>query len=173
MKAEIILQKVLLTCLVCKFKPETFTHLCRWCFELSCSRLPECLYLVCNEFWLQAGRFGQLTYVRVYQGMLKKSDYIYNTRTGKKVRVQRLVRMHSDNMEVSVGCTVHAVALEPLLLNQLLAFQLSLNDGICQIPPFVVNSYLPVALRELYKKPKWPLVCYFNSSGRVFAQEAL
>ncbi|KAF1403762.1 Elongation factor G, mitochondrial, partial [Spheniscus humboldti] len=31
--------------------------------------------------------------------MLKKSDYIYNTRTGKRVRVQRLVRMHSDNME--------------------------------------------------------------------------
>ncbi|XP_059930963.1 elongation factor G, mitochondrial [Gadus macrocephalus] len=49
-------------------------------------------------FKLEAGRFGQLTYVRVYQGCLKKSEYIYNTRTGKKVRVQRLVRLHADQL---------------------------------------------------------------------------
>ncbi|CAM9313418.1 unnamed protein product [Lampetra planeri] len=48
---------------------------------------------------MEAGRFGQLTYVRVYQGCLKKGEYIYNTRTSKKVRVQRLVRLHADQME--------------------------------------------------------------------------
>ena len=48
---------------------------------------------------LQAGRFGQLTYVRIYQGSLKRGDNIVNVRTGKKVKVSRLVRMHSDEME--------------------------------------------------------------------------
>lgn len=43
--------------------------------------------------------FGQLTYTRVYQGTLRKGDNLENTRSGKKVRVGRLVRMHSDKRE--------------------------------------------------------------------------
>ena len=51
----------------------------------------------------QAGRFGQLTYVRIYQGSLKRGENIVNVRTGKKVKVSRLVRMHSDEMEEVSG----------------------------------------------------------------------
>ncbi|XP_070213058.1 elongation factor G, mitochondrial-like [Littorina saxatilis] len=50
-------------------------------------------------FKLEAGRFGQLTYVRVYQGGVKKGDTIINTRTQKKTKVSRLVRMNADEME--------------------------------------------------------------------------
>jgi elongation factor G len=55
--------------------------------------------LVMLAFKLEDGRYGQLTYVRVYQGKVKKDDFIVNARNGKKVKVGRLVRMHSDDKE--------------------------------------------------------------------------
>ena len=55
--------------------------------------------LVLLAFKLEDGRYGQLTYVRVYQGHLEKDNFITNTRNGKKVKVGRLVRMHSDDKE--------------------------------------------------------------------------
>ena len=55
--------------------------------------------LVMLAFKLEDGRYGQLTYVRVYQGAVKKDDFIVNVRNGKKVKVGRLVRMHSDDKE--------------------------------------------------------------------------
>ncbi|MDR3337630.1 MAG: elongation factor G, partial [Treponema sp.] len=63
-------------------------------------------------FKLEDGQYGQLTYVRIYQGSLKKGDELINTRARKKFKVGRLVRMHSDNMEdITEGSPGDIVAL--------------------------------------------------------------
>lgn len=50
-------------------------------------------------FKLEESNFGQLTYIRVYQGTLRKGMNVFNARSDKKVKVPRIVRMHSNEME--------------------------------------------------------------------------
>jgi len=55
--------------------------------------------LVALAFKLEEGQYGQLTYMRVYQGTLKKGEFIYNMVSEKKVKIPRIVRMNSSDMQ--------------------------------------------------------------------------
>jgi len=54
---------------------------------------------VALAFKLEDGQYGQLTYIRVYQGCINKGDTLINSRDGKKMKAGRLIRMHSAQTE--------------------------------------------------------------------------
>ena len=66
--------------------------------ELTLSSNPE-KPTVALAFKLEDGQYGQLTYIRIYQGKIAKGSELYNVRTRRKFKVGRLVRMHADSMQ--------------------------------------------------------------------------
>ncbi|KAI0193487.1 elongation factor G 1 [Astrocystis sublimbata] len=100
-------------------------------------------------FKLEENNYGQLTYIRVYQGTLKKGTYLFNSRTDKKVRIPRIVRMHSNEMEdvseVGAGeiCAVFGVDC---------ASGDTFTDG--NLPYTMSSMFVPDAVMSLSIKPK-------------------
>ncbi|KAG6368769.1 hypothetical protein INS49_002983 [Diaporthe citri] len=100
-------------------------------------------------FKLEENPYGQLTYIRVYQGQLKKGSYLFNSRTNKKVRIPRIVRMHSNDMEdvseIGAGeiCAVFGVDC---------ASGDTFTDG--NLPYTMSSMYVPEAVMSLSIKPK-------------------
>lgn len=100
-------------------------------------------------FKLEESNFGQLTYVRVYQGKLRRGMNIFNARNDKKVKIPRLVRMHSNEMEevteVGAGeiCAVFGVEC---------ASGDTFTDG--GLPYSMTSMFVPEAVISLSVKPK-------------------
>ncbi|KAL1901375.1 Elongation factor G, mitochondrial [Sporothrix stenoceras] len=100
-------------------------------------------------FKLEENPYGQLTYIRVYQGTLRKGVHLFNSRTGKKVRIPRIVRMHSNEMEdvteIGAGeiCAVFGVEC---------ASGDTFTDG--QMPYTMTSMFVPDAVMSLSIMPK-------------------
>ena len=67
---------------------------------------------------------GQLTFVRVYSGVLKKGDSVYNPIKGKKERIGRIVQMHANNRqeveEIRAGDIAACVGLKEVTTGETL-----------------------------------------------------
>lgn len=68
--------------------------------------------LVALAFKLTLEQFGQLTYTRIYSGSLKPGTKVYNYRTGERIQIGRLLRMHAnkrEELEVAVAGDIIAL----------------------------------------------------------------
>jgi len=67
---------------------------------------------------------GQLTFVRVYSGVMKKGDSVYNPIKGKKERIGRIVQMHANNRqeveEIRAGDIAACVGLKDVTTGETL-----------------------------------------------------
>jgi len=105
--------------------------------------------LVALAFKLQETPFGQLTYMRVYQGKMGKGDFIVNQSNKKSVKIPRLVRMHSDKMEdIDTAYAGDIVAL--------FGIDCASGDTFCddKIEASMQSMHIPEAVISLAVAPK-------------------
>jgi elongation factor G len=105
---------------------------------------------------------GQLTFVRVYSGVLTKGDTVYNSVKGKKERIGRIVQMHANERveveEIRAGDIAACVGLK----------EVTTGETLCDVEsPIVLERMVfpePVIRRLWNPRPrptrkKWVSLC--------------
>ena len=101
---------------------------------------------VALAFKLDDTRFGQLTYIRIYQGTIRKGNTIVNARTGRDVRVGRLVRLHANEMEdisdASAGDIVALFGVDCASGDTFTDDKIRVTMTSIHVPPPVIHLFL-------------------------------
>lgn len=104
--------------------------------------------LLALAFKLEETPFGQLTYMRIYQGTLRKGAFIYNVDDGKKIKIPRIVRMHSNEMkDITEAESGDVVAMFGIDCRSMDTF----SDGDLNLA--MSSMYIPDAVMSLAVKP--------------------
>lgn len=105
--------------------------------------------LLALAFKLEETNFGQLTYMRVYQGKLRKGQLITNVADGKKIKLARIVRMHSNEMEeIEEASAGEVVAMFGVDCKSMDTF----SDGAMNLA--MSSMFVPEPVMSLAVKPK-------------------
>ena len=108
--------------------------------------------LVCMAFKITDEQFGQLTYTRIYQGTLNKGDTLINTRTKKRTRVGRIVRMNSNDREnidsASAGDIIAMIGVDCASGDTFVAEDQNMEHLSCE------GMHVPIPVIELSIKAK-------------------
>lgn len=105
--------------------------------------------MIAMAFKITDDTFGQLTYTRIYQGVMKKGETYFNPRMNKKQRIGRLVRMHAnereDINEAGAGEIIAMVGVE-----------CASGDSYCdeKLNATMESMFVPEPVIELALKPK-------------------
>lgn len=126
-------------------------------YALDLSKDETPIEVTCNDgdsllalaFKLDETKYGQLTYMRVYQGKLKRGNYITNVSNGKRIKLARIVRMHSDDMEeIDEAGSGEVVAMFGIDCKSMDTF----SDGDTNL--VMASMFVPEAVMSLSIKPK-------------------
>ncbi len=104
---------------------------------------------VALAFKLEDTNYGQLTYIRIYQGTVRKGDELFNTRSQKKFKVGRLIRMHANHMEDITEATAGDIVA-------LFGIDCASGDTFCHpdLNYSMTSMYVPNAVISLAVTPK-------------------
>lgn len=102
-------------------------------------------------FKLEESKFGQLTYVRVYQGKLRRGDNVYNTTVKKRMKISRMIKMHANQME-------EIIEAGPGEIFAIFGVDCATGDTLCEgdmtYPARCNSMFVPAPVVNLSIKPK-------------------